>query len=118
MAVIPVDPPKETYTAGHIDEPIEVRATIGDGQSGSWSVFLNSSYKGSNNAITLGTGGEVTGKTTRVIATITDTLEETNWTSVTVYITEAGVKTKFGPYKKEVPKHMDTAVYTITIEHA
>ncbi len=98
------------------DHPISVDVIIGDGQRGTYEIFLGSDLKGSNVSATLGTGAHVRGKRTLVSVTIPDTLKETNWTSVTVRLTE-DTKTESFSFKKLVPAHMDTAIYSINIFH-
>lgn len=97
-------------------DPITVEVFIGDGQRGSYEIFLGNQLKSTNKPASLGTGAEVQGKRTLISVTIPDTLKETNWTSVTVRLLE-GAKTESFSFKKLVPEHMDTAIYSINILH-
>jgi hypothetical protein len=117
MSVVYENPPKEKYTARYADAPLVLDVVIGDGQTSSWSVFVDNTPVGGSKPTTIGNGGSLFDKTTTVTATVRDTLHETNWTSITISITESGVTTEFGPYKREVPADKDTCVYTVLIGH-
>jgi hypothetical protein len=99
------------------DENIEVEVQIGNGQSGSYAIFLGKVLKGANKPAVLGKKADIVDKNTVITVTITDLLEETNWTSMTVTVTEGKHKTEFGPYEKQVPHSMDTAIYTLKLVH-
>lgn len=106
----------ETYDIQDPTSTVSIQATIGDGQDGAYVVFLNSSFKGTNKKTNLGIGSAIKGMKTLVSVTITDELEETNWTSLTVTIFENNKSTAvLGPYKKQAPNHMDTIIYTLNI---
>lgn len=97
---------------------ITVDVEIGDGQSGSYSIFLGTKLMKANGPAKLGKKGDIMGKKTRVSVTIVDELQETNWTSMTVLIAEgAGTPTKFGPYKVRAENHLDTVIYTLKLVH-
>jgi hypothetical protein len=106
----------ETYNIQDPTSTVSIQVTIGDGQDGAYVIFLNSSFKGTNQKTKLGTGAAIKGLKTLVSVTITDELEETNWTSFSVTIFENNKSTSvLGPYKKQAPSHMDTIVYTLNI---
>jgi hypothetical protein len=95
--------------------PIEAQVVIGDGQHGAYLIFLDQELKGNNDTAVLGNAAAVKDKRTVVSATVVDTLEETNWTSITVTIKEGENKTVYGPYSKEVAENMDTVCFIIKI---
>lgn len=96
---------------------IEVTVNLGDGQPGAYLIFLNQDLKGANVPAKIGTSTEVLGKRTIVSATITDVLDETNWTSVTVNVKQGTSVKTYGPYSKQVPKNLDTVCYIIKISN-
>jgi hypothetical protein len=114
MSIIYVDLDAD-YTPKTEDQDINIDVQIGDGQSGAYVIFLGQELKGTNKAANLGIKSNVTGKITTVAVTIIDKLKETNWTSMTVIITEGKDQTSFGPYKKQAPEHLDTVIYTLKI---
>ena len=99
------------------DQNIHVRVILGNGQSGGYVIFLDQELKASNKIANLGNKSDVSGKTTTIVATIMDKLKETNWTSVVVEFLEGTFVTTFGPFEKQVPDHLDTAIYIIKIMH-
>lgn len=105
------------YTPKTNDQIITVKVIIGNGQSGGYVIFLDQQLKASNKIAKLGKMADVSGKTTTVVATIMDKLKETNWTSVLVEFSEGETTTSFGPFEKQVPEHLDTAIYIIKIMH-
>ena len=117
MAVINVDLDAQYIPHGQ-EEPIEVRVDIGNGQPGSYSIFVGQELKGVNNPTIIGNGRDIKGKRTLVTTTIRDVLQETNWTSIIIHVSEGSNSVKFGPYSKEVPIHSDTCIYALTIVHA
>ncbi len=100
MAVKHVDL-DDCYIPKTSDQDIIVDVAIGDGQEGSYSVFL----------------GKKAGKKTTVSVTIVDELKETNWTSMTVFFLERGETTQYGPYKMRAENHLDTIIYTLKLIH-
>ena len=116
MSIINVDL-DGVYIPKTEDQDIRVAVQIGDGQTGAYVIFLGRELKGTNTEAILGTKANVAGKTTIVVATIIDTLEETNWTSITIQISEGIFIQMFGPYTKQVPENFDTVIYTLKIMH-
>ena len=96
-------------------ENIIVSVKIGDGQVGAYSIFLDKELKTSNQDANLGNAGNVGQKDIMVVASIRDTLTQTNWTSMTVFIDEGNNHTKFGPYSVLAEKHIDTIIYTLKL---
>lgn len=96
---------------------IEVIVNLGDGQPGAYLIFLDQDLKAANVPAIIGTPTEALGKRTIISATITDVLDETNWTSVTVNVKQGTSVKTFGPYYKRVPKDLDTVCYIIKISN-
>ena len=116
MTVIFYDLDDVNFTTVTEDEDITAWAEIGDGQNGAYLIFLGMEFKGENKRTFLGKGAEVKGRKGLVSATITDTLQQTNRTSITVFVQEGNLPFRsFGPYKKEVPADKDTIVFTLGI---
>ena len=68
---------------------VKVRVLIGDAQQGGWAVGFGTDdiKKGTDpDAISVGTGKEVKGRTLQVVATVVDVRPETNRLSTTVII--------------------------------
>ncbi len=108
----------ESYLPKTADKDIIVDVKIGDGQDGSYAIFLGSDFIEANAPANLGKKKNVVGKKTTISVTIVDQLEETNMTSMTVFVSEGSTKTKkFGPYKAEAEAHLDTVVYTLKLSH-
>lgn len=116
MAVKHVDL-DDCYIPHTDNKDIVVDVEIGDGQGGSYSIFLGTDFIEANNAANLGRKGDIIGKTTTVSVTIVDKLKETNWTSITVFLTEGSKKAQFGPYKVQAENHLDTVIYTLKLVH-
>lgn len=115
MAIINVEL-EDKYYPKTATENITVSAAFGNGQpGGGYVIFLDQKLKGVNNVASMGNAAQVSNKWTIVSATIIDKLDETNWTSVTITFTEGDSKTVYGPYSKQVPKHLDTVNYLIKI---
>lgn len=106
---------EDRYKPKTAEEPIEVSVIIGDGQSGGYLIFLEQKLKASNKAAKLGRARDVVEKRTIVSATVVDEMDETNWTSVTVVITEGSTQTRYGPYSKQAAQNLDTICYLIKI---
>jgi hypothetical protein len=98
-------------------EDIVVTVTIGNGGVGGFLVFLDKKLKAANRPSRIGKRAAVLDKWTIVSATVPDVLEETNWTSITVFIEEGKHKTRYGPYSKEVSTHLDTVCFLIKIKN-
>jgi len=108
----------DCYTPASDDQDIVVQVEIGDGQEGSYSIFSGSRLVKSNGAARLGRKADIMGKNTIISATIVDELRETNWTSITVLISEGeGKPTVFGPYKAQAEHHLDTVIYSLKLLH-
>lgn len=116
MAVTYVDL-SDRYIPSTTTNDIIISVAIGDGQQGAYVVFSGGTLVGVNEPANLGNKAAITGKDTVVSVTIVDELEETNWTSVTVTITEGTQITTLGPYKKQAENHLDTIIYTLKIVH-
>lgn len=102
------------------DEDIIVNVKIGDAgdEVGSYSIFLGTNFIDADEPANLGKKANLEGKKTTISATIPDVLKETNWTSMTVFVSEGDREiTKFGPYKAELEEHLDTAIYTLKLSH-
>lgn len=100
------------------DKDIIVNVEIGEGQEGSYAIFLGTDFIEANAPANLGKKADVITKKTTISVTIVDELEETNLTSITVLITEGpGRPTKFGPYKAQAENHLDTVIYTLKLAH-
>lgn len=108
---------EDKYTPSNDNNDIIVSVNIGDGQSGAYLVFLNQTLKGANAEANIGKRNDVIDKRTIISATVTDVLEETNWTSVTVTITQGANKKVYGPYSKQVAQNLDTVCYIIKISN-
>lgn len=108
----------ETYTAADSSRVISLDISIGDGQDGGYLVFLNNKFIGANRECALGKGADIKGQKSLTSVTITDELQETNWTSCTLNIYEDSTLIKsLGPYKKLVPDQQDTVIFSINIYH-
>ena len=91
--------------------PLTIAVKTGNGEGGGYLIFNDDKLIGPNTAAEIKTI-EKAGQWITVSATIKDKLEQTNWTSVTVFVGEH----TYGPYKREVATHLDTVVYTIKIK--
>lgn len=117
MAVKHVDL-DDCYIPKTSDQEIFADVEIGDGQDGSYSIFSGTKFIKANAPAKLGRKADIIGKKTRISVTIVDELQETNWTSITVFISEGtGAPTKFGPYKVQAENHLDTIIYTLKLVH-
>lgn len=116
MAVSHVDL-DDCYIPITSDQEIFVDVKIGDGQEGSYSIFLGKNLIKSNARANIGKRADVASKKTTVSVTIVDELKETNWTSMTVFFTEGLNETRFGPYKMQAQHHLDTIIYTLKLIH-
>ncbi len=114
MAVTFVDL-KDTYTAKTKTKDIIVDVSIGDGQSGNYSISLDKKLIEMNAAATMGKAADVSGKKIIVSVKVNDTLKETNQTSIIVTVTEGANVATFGPYSKEVAQQLDSVIYTLKI---
>lgn len=120
MAVKHVDL-DDCYIPKTEDKDIIVEVEIGDAEDeeGSYSVFLGTDFIEANAPANLGKKADVAGKKTTVSVTIVDELEETNWTSMTVFVSEGpGERTKYGPYKAQAEHHLDTVIFTLKLVHS
>lgn len=108
----------ETYLPKTNNEDIIVDVKIGDGQDGSYAIFLGTDFIEANAPANLGKKKNVVGKQTMISVTIVDQLQETNMTSMTVFVTEGpGKPKKIGPFKAEAEAHLDTVIYTLKLAH-
>jgi hypothetical protein len=114
MAVKHVDL-ADLYTPKTSNKNIILDVQIGDGQSGAYTVFLGMKLISANEPANLGKKANVSGKKTTVSVTVIDTLQETNWTSMTVIVSEGEIITSYGPYKVEAEDHLDTIIYTLKL---
>lgn len=111
---------EDKYVPKTKSKDIIVDVQIGDAgdEVGSFSVFLGIEFINSDEPANLGKKANVAGKKTTIVVVIPDVLKETNWTSMTVFISEGeGEPTKFGPYRSELEDHLDTAIYTLKLSH-
>jgi len=119
MAVKHIDL-EDKYIPKTNNKDIIVEVEIGDAgdEVGAYSVFLGTEFIEANAPANIGKKADVVGKKTTISVTIPDVLEETNWTSMTVFIKEgSGAPTKFGSYRCELENHLDTAIYTLKLSH-
>lgn len=116
MAVKHVDL-DDCYIPKSSTHDIIVDVAIGDGQNGSYSIFLGRQLISANTSANIGKKANVAGKKTIVSVTIVDELKETNWTSITVYFSEGPEKTQYGPYKTQAENHLDTIIYSLKLIH-
>jgi len=116
MAVKHVDL-DDRYIPKTDDQDIIVDVKIGDGQDGTYAVFLGGDLIKANSPANLGGKTNLKNKNTIVSATVVDELEETNWTSITVKISEGSDVTTFGPYKAQAEDNNDTVIYTLKLIH-
>ena len=108
----------DCYIPKTSDKEIVLDVQIGDGQTGSYAIFLGPEFLEANAPATLGKKKDLKGKKTTVSVTIVDELEETNWTSMIVFVTEGSDEpAKFGPYKVQAENHLDTVIYTLKLVH-
>lgn len=107
----------DCYIPKTSDKDIIADVKIGDGQEGSYAIFSGIELIETNAPANLGKKADVQGKNTIISVTIVDELMETNWTSMTVIITEGDTETKFGPYKARAEQHLDTVIYTLKLIH-
>ena len=105
----------DSYKPKTSTKHIIVDVKIGDGQVGSYSIFLGKEFISSDEPGDIGLKKDVSGKNTVIVVTIVDVLKETNWTSMTVTITEGDAETVYGPYKALAEKHLDTVIYSLKI---
>ena len=106
----------EKYKISNHDAKISIDAKKYDGQGGAYSFFINENYLGSNKEKRVGIGKNLNDKTITISATIKDKLEETNWTSIKIFIKEDDDIKKEYEYSKEAEKHLDTVQYLIKIK--
>jgi hypothetical protein len=119
MAVKHIDL-EDKYIPRTSNEDIIVEVEIGDAgdEVGSYAIFLGTKFISADEPANLGTKSDLTGKKTTISVTIPDVLQETNWTSMTVFVTEGDGEAKvFGPYRSELEHHLDTAIYTLKLTH-
>ena len=99
---------------------IIVDVEIGDAgdEVGAYAIFLGTDFISVNAPGNLGKKSNLEGKKTTISVTVPDVLEETNWTSMTVFVKEgSGDPAQFGPYKVELENHLDTAIFTLKLSH-
>ncbi len=109
---------EDRYVPTSENTDIEVSIAIGDGQKGAYLIFLDQVLKGANKKAIMGKPADVLNKTTVISATVTDVLDETNWTSVTITVSQGATTKVYGPYSKQVAANFDTVVYIIKISNA
>ncbi len=108
----------DRYVPAENHTEITLQVEIGEGQTGTYDIYLGTAHISSDGMARLGKKADLQGKTTLVSVTITDLLKETNRTSMTVKVFEEGyLPVVYGPYKKEVPNHLDTVFYTLQLRH-
>ncbi|MDF2382563.1 hypothetical protein JMG10_13855 [Nostoc ellipsosporum NOK] len=109
------------------NDPVILWVEFGNGQPGSYVVHVDKTpiaarpipvtgKKDRFPAVELGTVKQIGNKTILVAATVRDTSTKTNWTAVTIYLKEGNREPLvYGPYSYQVPKHLDTVIYTLTL---
>jgi len=105
----------DSYNPKTSTKDIIVDVKIGDGQVGSYSIFLGMQFKSADAPANMGKKKDVSGESTIITVTIVDTLKQTNWTSITVTVTEGETKTVYGPYKALAENHLDTIIYSLKL---
>lgn len=97
--------------------PLTVSVHIGNGQGGGYLIFKGTDLIGVNRKAVIANLDNV-GEWVFITVTIKDKLEETNWTSVTVFVEEHNSRSaiKLGPYSKELENHLDTIIYAIKLK--
>ena len=108
----------DSYVPQTSTENIIVDVEIGDGQVGAYSIFLGKKHIKSNSQANLGKKADVSGKKILISVTVIDTLKETNWTSMSVFVTEGDQTIQYGPYKVMAENHLDTIIYTLKLINA
>ncbi len=106
----------DTFSPKTSDQDIIVKVSVGDGQQGTYAVFLGTEFIEANAPANLGKRADLLGKPIVVSVTIVDILKETKHTSMTVTILEGNqLTTQYGPYKQDAPDHLDTVIYTLKL---
>lgn len=97
--------------------PLTISVHIGNGQGGGYLIFKGTALIGVNHEAVIAQQNDVD-EWIFITVTIKDKLEETNWTSVTVFIEEHNkpVPIKLGPYSRELENHLDTIIYAIKLK--
>ncbi len=107
---------EEKYDLKSQNDMITVSVTIGNAQSGAYSIFLGPELISQNKPADLGSAEFVKAKKMILSCVVQDTRTETNWTSMKVELIEGSRdKINFGPYSKEVNKDLDTVTYTFKL---
>lgn len=97
---------------------VACKVFVGNGQSGTYLILLDDALLSVDQPATLGKKSDIIGKTTYVIAHVTDVLQETNWTSLSITLLEGDHETHFGPYNYQVQHQNDEVDFTIQIHHS
>ena len=108
---------EDCYSVTDASFPLKISVKIGDGQGGAYLIFNGAELIGANAPGMLKLMA-ATDEWITISATIKDKLDETNWTSISIFFDDPSKHdpVKFGPYKREVPTHLDTVVYTIRLK--
>ena len=108
---------EEIYSLKSELNSLTISVEIGDGQGGGYLIFNDTKLVGVNKPAEIYKGADCLDNWITVVAAIKDKLTQTNWTSISISFKEQGERlVTFGPYKREVEKHLDTVVYTIKIK--
>ena len=116
MAVKHVDL-EDRYIPKTSDFDITVRVVIENGQPGSYSIFLGKVLVSINKPGNLGTKMQIDSKNTIVSVAVVNTLKETNWTSMSVFVNENGQESQYGPYSVQVDNNLDSIIYSLKLVH-
>lgn len=111
---------EDRYFPKTTNQDIIVEIKIGDAgdEVGSYSIFSGTEFKASDEPANLGKKANVASKKTTIVVVVPDVLKETNWTSMTVIISEGDkTPTELGPFRAELENHLDTAIYTLKLSH-
>lgn len=95
---------------------LKLSVKLGDGQPGSYNIFLDNELLKNSAVVDLGDSSSLSGKVLSIVATIRDVRKETNWTSVSLTLTDRNQTVMLGPYSRKVDKDFGKIIYSIDID--
>jgi hypothetical protein len=107
----------EQYKLETQNDPILIRVVVGAGMGHTYEIYKDEDTIAKDEDADAGDAESCNGSEIKIVATITDTVTQTNMTTLRVEVHEGGNVKKY-QYENELPADSDTAIYTVIINMA
>lgn len=107
---------EDNFNIDENNKDVKLEVLIGDGHDGAFIISADDKICTVNKPAQFSNLEDLKNKWINVVVSVLDTMNETNWTSVTLKFENNKISKSFGPFKKEVDNNHDTIIFIIRIK--